>query len=214
MYDVLLHMLEMWNCELPSCYQVERLKSRLKRLLIYSFHHSLLTLTSLKIWSLIQWIQSQSLYRRPEDRDKWEWILPVEEWNILYCWSVGCHHSFHLKLSLVDWDMSLTVTTVDQEEILRVIFLVINTVHEGSKPGTGIPSGKMGNIVWLSSFWIEPRGASIFSITGFLQYTGELLKSYSISTVLLEGKFWGRNIRENSHKHIDRKEYITLSPRD
>ena len=85
--------------------------------------------------------------------------------------------------------MSLTVTTVDQEEILRMIFLVINTVHEGSKPGTGIPSGKMGNIVWLSSFWIEPRGASIFSITGFLQYTGEVLKSYSISTVLLEGKF-------------------------
>ena len=57
-----------------------------------------------------------------------------------------------------------------------------------------------------SFFLCKTRGASISSITEFLQYTGEVLKSYSISTVLLEGKFWGRNIRENSHKYIDRKE--------
>ena len=65
----------------------------------------------------------------------------------------------------------------------------------------------LGNYLeMILRYFIIIRGASISSITGFLQYTGELLKSYSISTVLLEGKFWGRNIRENSHKYIYRKE--------
>ena len=62
----------------------------------------------------------------------------VKDIMLAECW-LPSQLPYQTKFSCMcwnlDWDMSLTVTTVDQEQILGLISLVLNTVYSGSKPG-------------------------------------------------------------------------------
>ena len=136
-------------------------------------------LEKMNIWRLSQQ-QCWQLHRWSDVQSSWR------HWKVVYTCSGGQlpgsdqnWHSDVWPLLVVCWHWSRIYS------FLTKCWTCPPEVFEQSQPARELGVLTLSRLYSVSI----SRASTISSITEFLQYTGEVLKSYRISTVLLEGKF-------------------------